>query len=209
VSSLKPPRRTQYHHGDLRNALLMAARSLAQERGVDALSLREVAHRAGVSHAAAYHHFVDKRDLLRTLATQAFEELEAGMLCTIENCPPGADLLEEVAVGYLHFARAHPAEFRFMFHRELDDLEQPGSLEEASLSSLQALMRFVGQLQQRGQLQQIDNRLLTLTYWSLMHGMTTLILETATFGQMTAEEIDRTLRQMVGLLVGGVATQKA
>ena len=66
---------TTYHHGNLRTALLNAARELAAENTIDSITLREVARRAGVSHAAPYHHFADKRALLRALAIDAFTEL--------------------------------------------------------------------------------------------------------------------------------------
>ena len=73
----RPPRKagSSYHHGDLRHAMLVAAGALIEEEGVDGLSLRECARRAGVSHGAPAHHFGDVRGLLTALAAQSFEML--------------------------------------------------------------------------------------------------------------------------------------
>lgn len=64
--------RPNYHHGDLRAAILSEAALLVAERGADGLSLRELARSAGVSHAAPAHHFVDRRGLFTALAAQGF-----------------------------------------------------------------------------------------------------------------------------------------
>lgn len=63
-----PPPPRPYHHGDLRAALLHAAEEELAERGMEAFSLRSVAKRAGVSHAAPAHHFGDAQGLLTALA---------------------------------------------------------------------------------------------------------------------------------------------
>jgi AcrR family transcriptional regulator len=65
-----------YHHGNLRQALLDAARDLVHESGVESLTLRKVARRAGVSTGAPYHHFADKADLVYALARQSLEQLD-------------------------------------------------------------------------------------------------------------------------------------
>ena len=68
-------RARSYHHGDLRNALLEAARSILEEQDLSELSLRAVARRAGVSHAAPYRHFPNHEALLVELAMEGFSEL--------------------------------------------------------------------------------------------------------------------------------------
>ena len=64
-----------YHHGDLRNTLREAARAILEEEGLAALSLRAVARRAGVSHAAPYRHYSNHEALLVELAVEGFDEL--------------------------------------------------------------------------------------------------------------------------------------
>src|SRR6185437_16137973 len=68
-----------YHHGDLRRALIAAARAILEEDGLPALSLRAVARRAGVSQAAPYHHFPDKDALLAALGAEGFDALDRAM----------------------------------------------------------------------------------------------------------------------------------
>jgi AcrR family transcriptional regulator len=76
---LMPTKRAAYHHGDLRRALLAASLDLVDEGGIGALSLREVARKAGVSHNAPYHHFRDRGSLLAALAEEGFAELAREM----------------------------------------------------------------------------------------------------------------------------------
>jgi AcrR family transcriptional regulator len=108
-----------YHHGDLRRALLDAARAVLREQGPDACSLREVARRAGVSHAAPYHHFPSREALLGALAEEAFAEMDRGMAEAQAAAPeaPEAQLVA-VGMGYLLYALREPAVFRLMTRPE-------------------------------------------------------------------------------------------
>src|SRR3974390_1914544 len=69
-----------YHHGDLRNGLLEAARAILEEQDLSALTLRAVARRAGVSHAAPYRHFPNHEALLVELSIEGFDELRDTLL---------------------------------------------------------------------------------------------------------------------------------
>lgn len=110
------PRRDTYHHGDLRRALLAAAEAELAERGVEAFSLRRVAKRAGVSHAAPAHHFGDVRGLLTALAADGFERLVAMQSAREAEAEGDAESrLVALGLGYVDFAEAHPALFRLMF----------------------------------------------------------------------------------------------
>lgn len=104
-----------YHHGDLRAALLTAAEAELTERGVEGFSLRSVAKRAEVSHAAPAHHFGDANGLLTALAAEGFRRFQD----TLDARELGANDLREKAVraglGYLEFALARPAVFRLIF----------------------------------------------------------------------------------------------
>lgn len=107
-----------YHHGDLRRTLLAAAAATIAERGVAGLSLRALAHSAGVSHAAPTHHFGDKRGLLTALAAEGH-----GMLADALG-GAGGDLLA-VGVAYVRFAAEHRAHFAVMFQPNLYDTNDP------------------------------------------------------------------------------------
>jgi AcrR family transcriptional regulator len=107
-----------HHHGNLRAALLAAAREIIAESGVEGLSLREAARRAGVSHAAPSHHFGNLAGLLAALAVEGFELLGSEMDRQIEMAGgqfSPAKRLDAVGLGYVAFAAKHPEHFRIMF----------------------------------------------------------------------------------------------
>jgi AcrR family transcriptional regulator len=110
-----------YHHGDLRRALLAVAAEAIAESGPAALSLRDLARRAGVSHAAPTHHFGDKAGLLTALATEGYELLAAALTAAREET--GSFL--EVGVAYVGFAVAHRAHFEVMFRPDLYHADDP------------------------------------------------------------------------------------
>ena len=98
-----------YHHGDLRAALLIAARSIVEEQGAEAFTLREAARRAGVSHGAPAHHFGDKTGLLTALAAQVVlervEQVEAAKLAAGSN---PRDQLKACGMAHIDFLISHP-----------------------------------------------------------------------------------------------------
>ena len=105
-----------YHHGDLRNALLEAGEQLLVERGAAALSLREVAKLAGVSHAAPYRHFRDKAALLQALAASGFERLQVDIKAAAARIAHDPELkLVEAGVAYVRLAVRNPALMQLMF----------------------------------------------------------------------------------------------
>lgn len=122
----------RYHHGDLRRALLDAAFQLVEEQGVDALSLRELARRLGVSHAAPDHHFPDRLALLVAMAIEGFERLADGLEAGAAPHPPGPARLAAVGEAYLRFALDHPSHLQVMFGREIGGMRvRPRELNQA------------------------------------------------------------------------------
>lgn len=194
-----------YHHGDLRNALLDAARALAQELGGDRITLREVARRAGVSHTAAYHHFADKNDLLRALAVQAFHDLNDLQRQRIDAGGGLSETLQGLAVDYLEFANSRRAEFSFMWQRELCMPDgEPDPLKDVQLASQQLVTDFL--VSRSGIDLSADPELATLAYWSLSHGFANIVLETPAFKHAPAEQIEFLARAAVQQLLSGIAT---
>ncbi|MFI5801480.1 TetR/AcrR family transcriptional regulator [Streptomyces sp. NPDC051561] len=159
-----------YHHGDLRRSLLSTAVEVIRSDGVAAISLRDLARRAEVSHAAPAHHFKDKAGLLTAIATEGFELLAAALDATPTDSP---HRLRELGVGYVEFALAHPAHFEVMFQARLlhsDAPELTAAKERASL----ALRSGVENPTDRTSAS--DTRRAGLAAWSLAHGFATLQL---------------------------------
>ena len=115
-----------YHHGDLRVALLAAAETELAERGIEAFSLRAVAKRAGVSHAAPAHHFGDANGLLTALAGEGYSRFLATQRQREAQAAPDARAqLIASGLGYVDFALARPALFRLMFGSNRTDYAHP------------------------------------------------------------------------------------
>lgn len=153
-----------YHHGDLRPALVAAAVEVVGEGGVAAMSVREVARRAGVTHASATYHFGDRAGLLTAVAVDGYRRL--GRALADAEAASGSFL--EVGVAYVRFALAHPAHFEVMFLPRLLRRDDP-ALAEARAVTARALYGTAD----AGP----DDVVAGLAAWSLVHGLATLWLD--------------------------------
>jgi AcrR family transcriptional regulator len=187
VAAKPRPRRTpvprSYHHGDLRAALLDAAARWLDERGEQALTLRELAREAGVSHAAPYHHFAGREELLAGVAERAFDRLGDALVAAAAAAPDPARALPDIGEAYVRAALAHPAQFRLMFGpmlaRKAEHPEFQRAAERAFTVLLQAATAFAPE---RG----LE---LALTGWSLSHGAASLAIDGA-FGGLPIPPAD-------------------
>lgn len=114
-----------YHHGDLPHALREAAAALITEQGAAGFSLREVARRAGVSHAAPAHHFGDARGLLTALGVEAFQRLYEHMEAAAAGIEDPCERLVRVGTAYVITGRDHPAHCAVVFRPDLVDTQDP------------------------------------------------------------------------------------
>jgi AcrR family transcriptional regulator len=172
-----PVKKRAYHHGDLRRTLLQASVALILEKGLDELSLREVARRAGVSAAAPYHHFATRQDLLAALALDGFGMLTERMRAARDaaNAVP-SERLCAIGEAYVRFAVEHPAHFRLMFRHSLvpfDALPADGS-REAFVVLLDAVADVLGD---ENVSLHVERRGLVLLAWSAVHGAAELLLD--------------------------------
>lgn len=213
ASRARGPRRKRgrYHHGDLRRALLDAALAVLTEADARALTLREVARRAGVTHAAPYRHFTDKEALLSAVAEEGFRTLTEEMQTALRDAGEDpVERLESLGVGYVRFALGHPAHFQVMFGPDLTWDEQMHALEEAADCSFQLLLGSVQAGQAAGKLRAGDPLPLGLLCWSMVHGLATLLVNgnlKHVHDQLppTAEALARQMTRDLtrGLLAGG------
>ena len=158
-----------YHHGDLRRALIDAARRLLESEGPSALSLRAVAREAGVSPAAPYHHFKDRAALLYAIAHQGNVALNEAMKAAFEGSEPGRDRIIAVGVTYVEFALKNPALYRLMFETtRLYDHYPDGSEAEGEIPRIMAAT-FGATLPARKS--EMDRHLAAMAGWSLFRGL--------------------------------------
>src|SRR3954469_25709719 len=114
--AVRTVRKRAYHHGDLERALVDTAVRMIQEEGVDALTLRGVGSRVGVSRTALYRHFDDKQALLARVASEGFRRFhEALATAAARAAARHADPMPAMAAAYAKFARSHPSHYQTMF----------------------------------------------------------------------------------------------
>ena len=136
-----------YHHGDLRSALLAAAEAELADNGIEAFSLRQVAKRAGVSHAAPAHHFGDANGLLTALAAEAYRQFLAVQAAREAAADPAPRAqLVAAGLGYIDFAMSRPTLFRLMFGSRRPDYTDPAlqGAAEAAYLHLAAQVKAAG-----------------------------------------------------------------
>ncbi|KAB1661695.1 TetR/AcrR family transcriptional regulator [Pseudoclavibacter sp. CFCC 13796] len=156
-----------YHHGDLRAALVLSALEILESG--EAFSLRAVARRAGVSTAAPYRHFPDRKALESAMAVHGLHEL-MGDLAKGAPLPRSTAEVAELAVGYVRFALRRPALFRLMFGQPCDDQDDERVQAAGTLHDyLEAVMATV--------FPQSDPVTLAAAGWSLAHGLAFLHLD--------------------------------
>jgi AcrR family transcriptional regulator len=179
-----------YHHGDLPRALVAAAVDLIGEVGPTALSLREVARRAGVSHGAPAHHFGDKAGLLTAVAAQGYDLVAAALTEALERTGD----FREVGVAYVRFALDHRAHFEVMFRPELYRPDDPALVEarERAAATLYGPTTDLTGDAGRG----VDGG---IAAWSLVHGFATLWL-TGNLDHVVAGDPTDAARAVTGFL---------
>lgn len=168
-----------YHHGSLRPALLRAVEELIAEKGIEALSLRECARRAGASWSAPAHHFGDKTGMLTAFAAAGFTRLKEHMEDRREASPDLAGRAVAVGEGYLEFALRNPGHFRIMFRAELlnKDDEEYRMASRAAFQVLEDAIREGDAATGSADETSLHER--CLLAWSVVHGFATLCLEGA------------------------------
>ncbi len=182
--------KNSYHHGDLRAALVAEGLKLLEKRDFEALSLREVARNLGVSATAVYRHFPAKEDLLRALAGQGLTMLAEQQQWAAAKAK-GLAAFNETGRAYVRFALANPNLFRLIF------IHTPGRLRpevDSPEGSPARLLRnyMASTLGPRATRQQVF--VAALRAWSLVHGLSMLILD---------EQVDRkTAEAMIDQVIG-------
>ena len=202
---------SRYHHGDLRRALIDTALAMVTEEGAWNFTLREVARRAGVSHAAPYNHFEDKSALLAEVAALGFQSLRQTLEAAARRQSRSArQALAGIAAAYVRFGVEHPAHYRLMFGAELADKARHPSLQAASDAAFAVLTGVLERGQASGQIRRDPVRDQALAAWSLVHGLTTLLIDQrVSFLGVSTGEAERHARQAGVALFEGLRAKTA
>jgi AcrR family transcriptional regulator len=190
-----------YHHGSLRTALLAQAERTVRDRGVQDLSLRELAREVGVSHGAPRRHFPDRQALLDALAQSGFERLGADLRRAVDSA--GSDFqarLQATAAAYIRFATRDAALLELMFagkHRE-----QTGALNEAAERAFSVLLELIEQGQTDGVLEAGSPERVGLVLFATIQGIAALV----TGGMVEAEQVDGLVADAIAHFLRGSRT---
>jgi AcrR family transcriptional regulator len=209
-SSASANKRDRYHHGDLPRSLIQAGLQVLAERGVDALTLREVARRAKVSQAAPYHHFADKADLVSAIVQHGFEDF-AGALGAGADAAGGDALqrLSGMGLAYVRFAVANPALFRLLFRPELrgGTRDEPAAeaMERAGSAAYQVFLDAVRAAVEEGWVQgSVED--VAVAALSVVHGLSTLLVDGPI--DLRQRPPDTLARVVISALGAGITSQR-
>jgi AcrR family transcriptional regulator len=196
--------RENYHHGDLRQALIDAALELVVEKDVSSVSLREVARKAGVSHAAPYRHFEDKEALLAAVAQEGLEMFNYSLQEANQHITNPLEKLEVGCTAYVRYAIAYPSYYRIMFGAGGANVEKKYPfLADSIQQSWMQFVNIIAQGQSMGLIRSGNPEQLAQGVWALTHGLAMLVLD----GQITlndSREIEFRSRFTIRLLVEGL-----
>jgi len=194
-----------YHHGDLRTALVRSALEILRAEGPEGLTLRAVARAAGVSQAAPYRHFADRRALVAAVAEEGFRRLHADMLEAF-RANPGPQGFRQIAYAYVRFAERNPAEYRIMFGPEVARQDDLPALRETSHAVLDFVRQGVEGLQAAGVVAAGDPWRIAVSLWAMLHGLVMLFLDGQTDSIGTS--LDELVDTATGVLMYGMAGRK-
>jgi AcrR family transcriptional regulator len=201
--------RARYHHGDLRRALLDASLELIRSSGAEALALRAVARKAGVSHSAPYHHFRSKTALVAAVAADGFRALRESVLARMASQPDGSIAqFREGGVAYVLFAIEHPERYRVMFGVDRADPEAFSELRDEIVATGDVAVRAIERCQRGGLLRAGDPRELANILWATCHGLSMLLIDGDLRRGSDVAQSEKLARHLTKLVLTGVATER-
>jgi AcrR family transcriptional regulator len=198
---------------DLRERVLRASVELIEEEGLGALSMREVARRAGVSHQAPYHYFPDRMAILAAVAERGFQMIEDKLREARAQAQGATHAIELAGIAYVDFACEHPAHFRIMFRPELVDLHLHHEADCTATKAFCHVPELVMGLFQAGLPEDIGIEPMSALLWSTVHGFACLLLD-GSLGEklpsmkdprQAARDLARSMRRMLDTAIGKAA----
>ncbi|MFI9051573.1 TetR/AcrR family transcriptional regulator [Streptomyces sp. NPDC053427] len=194
----KSSERAGYHHGDLPAALTAAAIELLDERGMERVTVREVARRAGVSPGAPFRHFADRQALLTAVADRIladFGEWQLGMVADVEG-----SVMRALGLGFVRFAIRHPRRFELIRSRVFGG-SQPAELHQR-LSDIERLFTDIIVADQKaGVLRPGDPAVVGLAGQAVVYGLSQMIVD----GYLPPDRAEQLAEQVLDAFGLGIA----
>jgi len=169
--------RSSYHHGNLREELLVQAHALLRADGPDAVTLRKVAAGVGVSRTAPYHHFRDKESLIAALVQRGFHELVADMQGPLAAQGDTVARFEDMGRAYVRYALREPHLYKMMFGPAVLDRERHPETACAADAAFDTCCAMVAAGQQSGEIGGDEPVSVALAAWATVHGLASLLID--------------------------------
>ncbi|MFD0914275.1 TetR/AcrR family transcriptional regulator [Methylophilus luteus] len=188
-----------YHHGNLKKVIVDTALHMLTENNGWQFTLREVARRAEVSHAAPYKHFPDKNSLLAELALIGFDQMGAELTKALKlaGITP-TDRFFIAGKAYIQFGLTHPSLYKLMFSAEANTESSQVHLDKRAMSALGVLLEILetGQNQKEFKRRELNDQ--TAACWAQVHGLTMLSIDGLLFAEKVGENaIDGALKTLL------------
>jgi AcrR family transcriptional regulator len=196
--------RTTYHHGDLGPALVREAARTIRTAGVEAVTLRDVGRRLGVSRTALYRHFADKAALLAAVARQGFKTFSRELQEAWDAAGGGMAGFRAMGAAYVRFAIANPAYYRIMFGQYRALCESDAALATDASEAFEVLLGAIAALERAGAIPAADRPALGRYVWASVHGVAMLSIDgqlgpdPAAADALTAFTLDRITAAIAG-----------
>lgn len=204
--------RKPYHHGHLREALIDAALRLAEEEGLDGVSMREVARRVGVSSGAPFRHFPDKTALLTAIAETAMQRFRAEIAVCLAEAPEDDPIarIRSMGVAYLRWAMRNPTHFKVISARSSIDFEGSASLKADNAAIQAELEALLAEAARRGLLRFTDTRLIPLTARALVYGLARMLIDGHfPSWDVPEDEVGAAMDGVLDLFIASLLTKKS
>jgi AcrR family transcriptional regulator len=203
---LLPPK--PYHHGDLKRVLIDAALGLVEEGGVEAVSVREAARRAGVSPGAPFRHFPSRVALLTAVAEEAQRRFRAEIDAALSEVPDGDPLARFRCFGlaYLRWAMRNPAHFEIISSGRYFDHDKAAELSRDNSELIGMTERTLAGAFAKGQLRTGDLKQVQIAGRALVYGFARMSID-GHFPRWGIAEADaeRTAEAILDLFIEGIA----
>ena len=198
----------RYHHGDLPTALRAATAELVAEKGASGFSLREVARRAGVSHAAPAHHFGDAEGMLTSVAAEGFHRLADELTAASIDATDAADLLRRTGIAYVRVAIENPGHFAVMMQNDLVCADDPDLLAEG-VRAYEALLAVMAAIRDEHN-PQLDIETAATFTWSAVQGLVVLspsLAQVAEDTNTSTAPLEDIVGEFANLILQGMAAR--
>lgn len=204
MSKTQTPRPTGYHYGNLREALIDAAVQLVEEGGPDAVSVREVAKRAGVSPGAPFRHFTNKSALMTAVAEQAMSRFRLEITNAVDKVATDNPIerFSAIGVAYLRWAIRNPTHFQVISSRSLIDWDGSESLRHDNEAVRSLMEGAMVEAQRRSMLRSNDIADTQIAGRALVYGLARMVID-GHFAQwaMSGQTVEQTTQSVLRLFV--------